>query len=157
MAPNSILLMRHAEKTDDPLDPDLSEAGFARAERLADWFPHELGRPDFLIASAISKHSARPFETIRPLAKALGLPIDATIADQDHAALAHELLTLHLYAGAAVLVCWHHGNIPYLAADLQAPSGGYPDPWDPRVFNLILQLDYESADRPRITQVSEPF
>jgi phosphohistidine phosphatase SixA len=157
MAPQSILLMRHAEKPNDPTDPDLSDAGFARADRLARWLPQQLGTPDFLFASALSKHSARPFETIKPLAKALGMPIDATFTDQDYAALAQELLTGSRYAGRLVLVCWHHGHIPSLARDLRAESGRYPDPWDPEVFNLILRLEYKGDGAPTITQVTEPF
>jgi phosphohistidine phosphatase SixA len=157
MAPKTILLMRHAEKPNDPTDPDLSDAGFARANRLAGWLPQQLGTPEFLFASALSKHSARPFETIKPLAKALGVPIDATFADQDYSALAQELLSGSRYAGRLVLVCWHHGHIPSLASDLRAESGRYPDPWDPEVFNLILQLEYSGDGAPAITQVTEPF
>jgi|SRR5215469_14112230 len=132
MPPQTILLMRHAEKPNDPTDPDLSDAGFARANRLAGWLPQQFGPPDFLVASALSKHSARPFVTIKPLAKALGIPIDATFADQDYPALAQELLTGSRYVGRLVLVCWHHGHIPSLARDLRAESGRYPDPWDSR-------------------------
>jgi hypothetical protein len=34
-----ILLMRHAEKTDDPLDPKLSVAGSDRAQKTAQYIP----------------------------------------------------------------------------------------------------------------------
>jgi broad specificity phosphatase PhoE len=157
MAPKSILLMRHAEKPADPMDPGLSDAGLARARELAAWLPRQFGKPDFLIVASVSKHSARPLETIKPLARLLGLPIDATFADQDYPALAHELLTDHRYAGALVLVCWHHGHIPSLASDLRSESGRYPDPWDPEVFDLILRLDYGEDEKPIVTQVTEPF
>ena len=67
------------------------------------------------MASAISKHSARPYETVKPLAKALSAPLDATYADQDYGALAQELFAKHRYDGSSVLICWHHGTIPKLA------------------------------------------
>ena len=157
MAPKTVLVMRHAEKLADPMNPDLSDAGLRRASLLTTWLPHRFGQLDFLFASSISKHSARPFETIKPLAKQLGLPIDATFADQDYGALAHELLTGTRYVNAVVLVCWHHGNIPSLVSDLKAVSGQYPDPWDREMFNLVLQLDYGTEDKPSITLVTEPF
>jgi hypothetical protein len=34
-----ILLMRHAEKTGDPMEPHLSQDGYARAAKLADFIP----------------------------------------------------------------------------------------------------------------------
>jgi broad specificity phosphatase PhoE len=76
-----ILVMRHAEKSDDPTDPELTPAGRHRAESLATYIPNQFGRPDFIFAASISKHSARPYETIKPLSKAIGVPIDATYAD----------------------------------------------------------------------------
>jgi len=44
-----ILLMRHAEKTGDPMDPHLSLDGYARAAKLADFIPATFGIPQFLI------------------------------------------------------------------------------------------------------------
>jgi len=43
-----ILLMRHAEKTGDPMDPHLSQDGCARAAKLADFIPATFGIPQFL-------------------------------------------------------------------------------------------------------------
>jgi hypothetical protein len=37
-----------------------------------------------------------------------------------------------------------------------AKAGDYPDPWDPSVFNLILQFDFV-RDVPVVTRVIEPF
>ena len=156
MSPKMILLMRHAEKSGDPTDPDLSDQGVARAQKLVAWVPQTFGAPDFIFASAISKHSARPYETVKPLAKALNIPLDATFADQDYGALASDLLTRHRHDGASILVCWHHGNIPALAEDLGAPAGSYPDPWDRNVFDLVLRLDYGGSGL-KLTQITEPF
>src|SRR6266404_2926464 len=121
MTPKQILLMRHAEKPDDPTDPHLSDAGRARAEKVADYVPKNPGVPDFLCASAPSKHSVRPIETITPLSKKIGVSIDSTIADQD---------------------------CPVLAFGLGAAGANVPNPWDPNVFNLILNLDYSKGSKP---------
>jgi hypothetical protein len=60
-----LLVMRHAEKSDDPNDPHLTPPGLLRAEGLATFIPQEFGKPDYLFAASISKHSARPYETHR--------------------------------------------------------------------------------------------
>jgi phosphohistidine phosphatase SixA len=158
MAPGSVFLMRHAEKPDDPKDPDLALAGVERAERLANWLPSIMGGPpQFIFAASLSKRSARPYETVKPLSKAVGVPINATFADQDYSALAEELLVDPVYANAVVVVCWHHGHIPSFARDLKAPAGTYPDPWPDGLFNLVLKFDFGTGSVPTVTQITEDF
>jgi len=154
--PLMVLVMRHAEKPDDPSDPDLTPAGQARAKALADYIPDTFGMPDFIFAAAISRHSARPYETVKPLSKRTGIAIDATIADNDYGVLAKDLLSKPKFAGKRIVVCWHHGNIPSLMRALGAASGDYPDPWDHTVFNLILNLGFSAAG-PTVAEVTEPF
>jgi hypothetical protein len=149
--------MRHAEKPDDPHDPDLSPEGRARAKALASYIPDTFGRPDFIFAAAVSKHSSRPYETVQQLAKRTGMPIDATVADQDYSFLASEILSGEEYSGKQGVVCWHHGNIPSLLHALRAQDGEYPDPWDRKVFNLILKVDFSGDGPPKISRVIEPF
>jgi broad specificity phosphatase PhoE len=150
-----ILVMRHAEKNQDPDDPNLSAAGYLRAKQLATFIPERFGPPKFIFATAVSKHSARPLETVQPLASAIGVTIDQSFADQDYGALAKQITHDPRYTGRLTLVCWHHGNIPNLCRSLGAPSGEYPDPWNPTVFNLILCLT--RSDQVSVTQVTEPF
>jgi len=154
--PQFILVMRHAEKSADPADPNLTAAGAARATALAKYIPDTFGEPDFIFAAAISKHSARPYETVKPLSKRTGVPIDATIPDQEYGVLARDLLSGADFAGKRSVVCWHHGNIPSLMHALGAASEDYPDPWDPSVFNWILKVEYSSG-APSVTKVIEPF
>src|ERR1700681_4042924 len=154
-----ILLMRHAEKTGDPMDPPLSQDGYARAAKLADFIPATFGTPRFLIATSISKHSVRPIETIQPLSAKIGIQVDATYADQDYGALASQLLSEPRYAdaGTLIVVCWHHGNIPSMARALRAKPGGYSDPWDAHVFNQIVVLTYSGDGEPEVKTLTEPF
>jgi broad specificity phosphatase PhoE len=152
----TILVMRHAEKPDDSSDPDLSRAGHARAIRLATFIPEEFGKPDFIIAAAVSHSSARPYETVRPLSKVTDIGVDATIADADYPTLAKGLLNKDKFFGKLVVVCWHHGNIPKLMESLGAKKGDYPDPWDPAVFNLILQVTFTDG-KASVKEVNEPF
>ncbi|MGV1757409.1 flagellar basal body-associated protein FliL [Rhizobium sp. A22-96] len=156
MAPVKIMIMRHAEKPDDPSDPNLSPAGDNRAKALVAWYPETFGAPDFIFAAAISKHSARPVETVQPLADALGLELHTPYADEDFTALAEDLLNKPKFEGKTILVCWHHGHIPGLMQALGAPVGSYPDPWVPTVFNLVLVTEFHHGT-PTVSEVSEPF
>ena len=157
MGAKTILIMRHAEKLDDPRAPDLSPEGRLRAQRLAPYLPATFGKPDFLVATSVSKHSRRPIETLQPLAAQCGLKIDDSYADQDYGALAHDLRKDATYDDALVVVCWHHGNIPNMMHALKAEAKDYPDPWDRDVFNLILRLDMQEAVPANVTRVTEPF
>jgi phosphohistidine phosphatase SixA len=149
-----ILVMRHAEKPDDPTDPDLTPAGQQRATTLATFIPKRFGTPDFIFAASISKNSARPYETVKPLSKATGIPIDATYADQDYGALAQALRSERRYQDKLIIVCWHHGNIPNLLHALKALDGQYPDPWDRNVFNLILLTKFDGDTPATVTAVT---
>ena len=157
MTPVLIFLMRHAEKPLDPRDPNLSDAGKARADALSRYIAEDASTPDFLFASAASKHSVRSIQTLTPLSEKLGLPINTGIADQDYQVLSGELLSDPKFAGKVVLICWHHGNLPGLALDLNAPESDVPNPWDSGVFNLILKLDYSAGSIPFVTPITEPF
>ena len=154
--PSLLLVMRHAEKPDDPWDPNLTLAGKARANQLADYIPKHLARPDFIFAAAVSAHSARSLQTVNPLSDATGVSINSTFADQDYAAMAAGIMAGAAFANNAGVICWHHGHIPSLMAALGAPAVTYPDPWDPMVFNLILAIDFAN-DKVVVRQIVEPF
>jgi hypothetical protein len=40
---------------------------------------------------------------------------------------------------------------------LGAAGANVPNPWDPNVFNLILNLDYSKGSKASVTQITEPF
>jgi hypothetical protein len=157
--PSRIILMRHADKPDDPDDPDLSAAGVARAEHLATYIPQTFGKPDYVIATARSKHSDRPLETAEPLALAVGVTVQHDIGDKDFEDLVDEIFSDAAYHGKTVVICWHHGTLPSIAALLGAPAGGYPDPWPDDMYNVILDFRYDpnSGSPPSVTRVTEPF
>ena len=111
-APSRIILMRHADKPDDPDDPDLSAAGVERAEHLATYIPQTFGKPDYIIATARSKHSDRPFETVEPLARGVGVTVQHDIRDKDFEDLIDEIFSDEAYRGKTVVISWHHGTLP---------------------------------------------
>jgi hypothetical protein len=144
--PARILLIRHAEKPDDPKEVGLSERGKQRAAALpklfekADDRAEPLPKPDYLFATRDSEASRRPTKTLKPLAKKLGLKVHAEVANKDFAALARKLLSDPKYAGKTVLICWHHGTMPELAVALDASQA--PDRWKDKVFDRVWQIEY---------------
>ena len=128
--PKAIYIIRHAEKPDSDSnsdsdadsnpDPNLTPKGIERAKALVHVIPDHFCTPDFIFATAPSKHSNRPIETVTPLAKALNMPILDPYASADFANLAHDLLTDPKYSAKTILICWHHGKLPALAQALGA-------------------------------------
>jgi broad specificity phosphatase PhoE len=102
-AQSTIFVIRHAEKADATKDPDLSEAGRARAEALAK------ALRDANITAIYATEFKRTQQTAAPLAKALGITVTVLPA-QDSAALIAKLRTL---TGNA-LVVGHGDTIPNL-------------------------------------------
>ena len=97
--------------------------------------------PNFIFATARSKHSKRPIETVTPLAAALNLPINDRFADKDPdikqmaGAILHDLA----FAGKVVLICWHHGKIPDIAKALGISQ---PPKWDGKAFDRVWQITF---------------
>ena len=141
--PATIFLVRHAEKLTNG-ETGLSSAGSERAALLTQAFASNGNRPDLptpqvLFAAHVSAHSNRSLQTLLPLAKALHLPIDDNFKDKDYEDLAAALLS-GKYAGKVVLVAWHRGKIPQLAAALGA-TPPY-DRWPEQQYDRIWRIDY---------------
>jgi broad specificity phosphatase PhoE len=155
--PRTILIIRHAEKTDDADDVHLSKKGRERADALGALFkktptrPKPFPSPDFIFATRSSNFSQRPVETVTPLALTLKLSVNSQYRNQAmddppdpkkkaQRELAEELLS-GKYAGKTVLICWHHGTIPELARLLGAAD--CPKKWKAPVFDRVWQINYD--------------
>ena len=145
-----ILVIRHAEKPDN--GDGLSAAGMARAQAYVSYFKNFMvdGQPlklNYLFAAADSKESRRPRLTLEPVSKSLGLAMDTRFKDRQFQALADAIKsTPH---GHAILIVWHHGEIPRLVQALGAdPSRLLPKgKWPEAVFNQLIELRYDSDGR----------
>jgi 2,3-bisphosphoglycerate-dependent phosphoglycerate mutase len=102
-AQSTIFIIRHAEKADATKDPDLSEAGRARAEALVKTLR------DANITAIYATEFKRTQQTAAPLAKALGITV-TTLPAKDSAAL---IAKLRASTGNA-LVVGHGDTIPDL-------------------------------------------
>jgi hypothetical protein len=146
MPPSRILIVRHGEKPGDPGQDqpgdgdDLSTRGFARAAAMAFVLTEKFGPFDYLFAAARSHHSNRPIETLAPLSAQIRMDINDEYADDNYQNVANQLLSNGDYRGKSVLVCWHHGKIPKLAAALGVLNP--PNPWPAEIFDRIWIMTF---------------
>lgn len=140
----TVVLVRHAEKTDAFGDPQLTMAGHARAQALVE----ALG--EFGVTAIYTSQFARTKQTAAPLANHLNLPArEFPIAPpiEDWAAnLAEELRTQH--AGGRVVVVSHSNTIAPVVAAL---TGGRltitPIPEDVYNWLIIVEVDADGTGR----------
>jgi phosphohistidine phosphatase SixA len=107
-----IFLVRHAEKVDDSRDPELSEAGKARATELARILE------DAGIERVLSTDYIRTRDTAAPVAEALGLEVEL-YDPRDLPGAAAEILG----RGGRVLVVGHSNTTPAMVSALGGDSG----------------------------------
>lgn len=143
----TILIIRHAEKP--AIGNTLTPAGEKRAQAYIGYFQNftidsQPFKIDALIAATNSENSHRPFLTIEPLSKALGMPIDQRFNAKEYQKLADDLRAKP--HGQHILICWHHGDIPQLTQALGAdPKQLFADTrWPDDVFCWVIQLRYDA-------------
>jgi broad specificity phosphatase PhoE len=109
--PTTFILVRHAEKAnDDPRDPNLSEAGQARAQRLARQLAHQP------LTAVYATDYRRTQQTAAPTAKAHDLAVTTYDAKQPADAFAGLLRARH--REGTVLIVGHTNTAPAIAAAL---------------------------------------
>jgi hypothetical protein len=163
--PQTVLIIRHAEKTGDKEDIHLAGQGTERAAMLDRLFvaskdrPDPFPTPDFIFAATHHKDSQRPVETVTPLAMKLKLSIidryDNKLPPKKEgmAELREEIFGSPRYYGKTILVSWRHSTIPELARTFKAAK--VPDKWKDEVFDRVWQIAYDDEgnatfrDRPQ--------
>ncbi|MGQ4583131.1 histidine phosphatase family protein [Lysobacter sp. F60174L2] len=105
------VIVRHAEKVPDGSDdPELTAAGRARAQAIADTLA------DTDVVAVYSTDTRRTRQTATPTAQAHGLPIIPYAGEEPAQALATRLLDAH--SSGTVLVVGHSNTAPGIAAAL---------------------------------------
>jgi hypothetical protein len=147
-APAQILLIRHAEKPADAKDVNLSPAGYARAQALVGYFQTnpevtQYGTPAAIYAMGRkdATTSARPIETVTPLAQALGLPVLHPYTKEDTQPLVAEILSK--YDGQMVLICWEHDVIQTIASELGVTPA--PPKWPGSRYDMTYRIDFSGS------------
>jgi phosphohistidine phosphatase SixA len=125
---STVFIVRHAEKADNSKDAELSEAGRARAEALANMLR------DSKISVIYTTEFKRTQQTAAPLAKALGLTV-TPLPSENHAALVAKLRT----STANSLVVGHGNTMPDVikALGIQEPVN-IPDSDYDNLFVVLL-------------------
>jgi broad specificity phosphatase PhoE len=147
--PHRIFIIRHAEKPETGNSPYLSEKGRLRAAALTRYaFPTLAG----IFAARTSPVSARPVETVTPLAAVKGVNIDAEVRDKEFPRLVDDVLSGRM-AGSDLLICWHLEEIPHLTKALGVNltrSYKWPDVYD-RIWVVTYLKDGTPTfeDRPQ--------
>ena len=156
MPPLKVMIIRHAEKQPDEPPPygvneagdadkhSLTARGWQRAGALIEFFASPslpIVTPDVIYAAAAEtdesagdeSKSLRPQETVTPLARRLGLAVNARFLVGEEAALANEIES----QAGFVLVAWEHKHIPLICAALKAQSPGV---WPEDRFDAVWIL-----------------
>jgi broad specificity phosphatase PhoE len=136
-SPDRILLVRHAETAGEGSDPELSEEGSRRAERLADLLAEEG------VERIFSTDLRRTRDTAAPLAGRLGLEVEL----YDHRALP-DLAERLRAEGGVVLVVGHSNTTPALV-ELLGGDPGEPIAHDEhdRLYRVDLPSGQTALDR----------
>ena len=122
-AQQTVIFVRHAERADGgagsasmtgaPADPSLSEAGAARAARLATMLA------DAGVKGIYTSEFKRTQETAKPLASKLGIAIEV-VPSKDATALAAKIKAAH--PRDTVLIVGHSNTIPDLVRAFGGPA-----------------------------------
>jgi hypothetical protein len=149
--PARIILIRHAEKPANELDPNLSAEGQVRAQRLTTWLSEErVSGPKSAPAAFYAPEpggrggGVRCRQTLEPTARHLNLPIHTPHRPDEYQKLARQLLRDNSLNGKIVVVCWPHTELPGLAAAL----GVKPEPprWKDKDFDSAYVITFRSGD-----------
>jgi hypothetical protein len=148
--PAQVVIIRHAEKPDDPDALHLSPRGQERAQALVKFFTDNrkvirYGRPVALYATDPSKRGRgqRPFETLEPTSKELKLPILTPFQSENYELLARQIMSQTNYQGKTVVICWVHDCMPELAAAF----GVKPEPpkWKDSVYDRAYIINFQGG------------
>lgn len=172
--PSVVMLLRHAEKPlgDGPphgvtiegtQDPEsLTPRGWQRAGAIIGLFAPDLSgarsprlpTPTHIFASQIGPQSssARPRETLLPLAERLGLAVDARFRKEDLAGLVEAVRAVD----GIVLIAWEHHLIPSLATMLVGDASKVPQVWPDDRYDMVWVFEEAvTAGGRRLRQVPE--
>jgi hypothetical protein len=148
--PAQIILLRHAEKPDDPAATHLSARGSERARLLASL----LGKQSALTSNAavaalyatrVTQHgnSLRTGETLAPLARELSLTVLTPFESEQYRLLARCILDEPAYRGKTVIICWTHHDLAALAEALGVKPK--PSRWREGCFDRLWVIGFNSG------------
>ncbi|PHH88920.1 hypothetical protein CDD83_6882 [Cordyceps sp. RAO-2017] len=131
----TVYFIRHGEKPEDRDDPTLSPRGAQRAQCIRKVFDSSSEYNIGHIMAETPKSNGRrqrPYMTVAPLARDLGLEVDISCGKKDIDCVRD---VIENYEGDGnILICWEHKRIKKIAKALGAR---YVDKYPKRVFDQI--------------------
>jgi len=129
----TVILVRHAEKNIEPTnpDPDLSPAGFERAQEIARVF----GQSN--INAIYATQYKRTQQTVKPLADRAGVTVSLLDANQTDE-LVNRIQTTH--RGQTIFVAGHNNSVPAIVSTLSGET--YPLISESEYDNLFIVTIY---------------
>lgn len=150
--PAQVIIIRHAEKYEDPRQIHLSPKGRTRALALAEFFQSDprvlqFGRPAAIIAQSPTpkKLSQRSLETVAPLAQALSLPVISQFTYGQSKEMVQWLTGQRQYDGKTVLISMNHIEIKELAQALGVTDLN-PRVWPHETYDRLYILTFAPKD-----------
>lgn len=122
----TVILVRHAEKKPEPMnqDPDLTPAGYARAQEIARIFG------DAGVTSIYATQYKRTQQTVKPLSDRVGVPITLLQSNQTDELVKRIQTSLR---GQTIFVSGHNNTVPAIASALSGES-----------FSTIPDTEYDN-------------
>jgi len=152
-APSQVIFIRHAEKPAE--GPELNAQGFKRAQALVKFFTTnpavtKYGTPAGIYAAAPKNEdsSIRSIQTVTPLARAIGVKVDASFTRGQTGKLVRAIMENPDYDGRLVLVCWQHERLVDAAAELAEYNNSsvtLPLEWDSETYDRAWVLDLKNG------------
>lgn len=132
-----VYLIRHGEKVDDD-HIGLSPEGEERADCVQRLFSENALKVDAIFTQDYKPNGKRirPYDTVKPLADHLGLPIDHHCDRDDEACAIHAITKAARRGAKRILVCWEHDALSDIAERLGVPGLVYPS----ERFDLVWQI-----------------
>jgi broad specificity phosphatase PhoE len=152
-ATTTVIFVRHAEKMATPADdPGLSPAGERRVAELT----RQLVDADVVagIDAVYSTPYRRTEETVRPVAEALGLPLNSYDAADTEAIMEH---IVREHKGKIILVAGHSNTLPALIGNMGA-SKKVPEINDNEYDNIyIVSIPWFGKTKTIRLRYGEPY
>ncbi len=156
--PAQVMLIRHAE-TESIDSQNLSKSGYIRAASLVPLFMKEpyithLQTPAGIYAQCPNKaHPSQwSIQTVKPLANALGVPLNAKFDDLHYDKMVRDIRLNPLYDGKLVVICWEHEDLASIArlfgVDLATE-------WTPSMCDKIWVIDFAGEKPQNFTEIPQ--
>jgi broad specificity phosphatase PhoE len=164
-----VMVIRHGEKPEGKThgvdaqgredDSSLTRAGWERARRLVELFDPASGpvrsglaRPAAIYAAGANDEGegTRTRETVTPLARRLGIPLDTSYGKGEE----EELVEHVLARPGPALISWQHGEIPVIAEAFPKVTPTPPAKWPDDRFDVVWTFT-KTADGWHFAQIPQ--